>query len=601
MKTLFASLRTRIFLACALVAVGGIGAALMAVNSVVTAQAEQELQRGLEDAANLVVDHQRILLGGLRTQARLMADLPLLKAAVETRDAPTVQSLAETLHRQAPADLFVVRGRDGQALADAGGRVRGAPLEPAPPGLRESAAVWPSDGGVIAAVTTPIWIEPASPEVLGALTVGLHLDAAARARQLTDGQVIFALNGRPVAGTLEGADRDAVADWLARGAQGPLSIGDEEYAGAVRRLPVADAAVLAGGGAVDPAPSLDLVVLRSRTERLAVLAAVRAALGVTAVALLLLAILLSYGVARTITRPLGAITGVMRETAASGDLTRRIDLPDDPWQDEDARLLARSYNAMTESIGRFQREAAQRERLSSLGRLSTVLAHEVRNPLMIVKAALRSLRQPGATTDQVHTAAADIDEEVVRLNRLVNDVLDYARPIRFALQPADLSRICQDAASAATADGGQPNVVLRLDPTAASVVTDAERLRTALVNLLANARQATASEQSRNGGGPAPDVELETRAVRDDRIQVVIRDRGVGIPPAELPRVFEPFFTTRRAGSGIGLAIVRTIAEGLGGSVRLESQDGQGATAIVELPRDSRPAGDAASAARVSA
>ena len=83
----------------------------------------------------------------------------------------------------------------------------------------------------------------------------------------------------------------------------------------------------------------------------------------------------------------------MREVAATGDLTRKIALRGPArWDDEDARLLATTFNTLTDSIARFQREVAQKERLSSLGRLSTVIAHEVRNPLMIIKAALRTLR-----------------------------------------------------------------------------------------------------------------------------------------------------------------------------------------------------------------
>ncbi len=83
----------------------------------------------------------------------------------------------------------------------------------------------------------------------------------------------------------------------------------------------------------------------------------------------------------------------MREMAATGDLTRRVSLKSRPWDDEDARLLASTFNTLTESIARFQREAAQKERLSALGRLSTVIAHEIRNPLMIIKS---SLPQPAA-------------------------------------------------------------------------------------------------------------------------------------------------------------------------------------------------------------
>src|SRR4029079_16775147 len=109
-----------------------------------------------------------------------------------------------------------------------------------------------------------------------------------------------------------------------------------------------------------------------------------------------LATVLSFAVARTITRPLATITGVMREVAATGDLTRKIVLRRGArWNDEDARLLATTFNTLTDSIARVQREMSQKERLSSLGRLSTVIAHEVRNPLMIIKAALHTLRQEG--------------------------------------------------------------------------------------------------------------------------------------------------------------------------------------------------------------
>ena len=201
---------------------------------------------------------------------------------------------------------------------------------------------------------------------------------------------------------------------------------------------------------------------------------------------------MSYAVARTVTRPLGAITATMREMASTGDLTRRIALsPNARWEDEDARLLATTFNSMTDSIARFQREAAQRERLSSLGRLSTVVAHEIRNPLMIIKTALRSLKQDPVQPAQVRAAVADIDEEVARLNRIVSEVLDFARPIKFELGPVDLNALAEDAARAVGATEG-PAVEIRLELAAnlPPVVTDGERLRLVLVNILTNARHA---------------------------------------------------------------------------------------------------------------
>src|SRR5262249_59044735 len=129
--------------------------------------------------------------------------------------------------------------------------------------------------------------------------------------------------------------------------------------------------------------------------QLAGLQAIHTGLALTAILAVGLATLLSFAVARTITRPLAAITDAMREVAATGDLTRKIAVRHgDRWDDEDARLLATPFNTLTDSIARFQRDISHKERLSSLGRLSTVIAHEIRNPLMIIKGSLHTLRQP---------------------------------------------------------------------------------------------------------------------------------------------------------------------------------------------------------------
>ena len=165
--------------------------------------------------------------------------------------------------------------------------------------------------------------------------------------------------------------------------------------------------------------------------------------------------MLGFAVASTITRPLASITDVMREVAATGDLTRKIVVRQhDRWDDEDARLLATTFNTLTDSIARFQREASQKERLTSLGRLSTVIAHEIRNPLMIIKASLHTLRQGEPSDAAVKEAIADIDHEVTRLNRIVNEVLDFSRPIRFDLAPTDLAALCRESAAAAQVSPG---------------------------------------------------------------------------------------------------------------------------------------------------
>src|SRR5262249_18520463 len=135
-------------------------------------------------------------------------------------------------------------------------------------------------------------------------------------------------------------------------------------------------------------------------------------------------------------------------------------------------------------------EVSQKERLSSLGRLSTVIAHEVRNPLMIIKASLHALGRSDISPSARREAIADIDEEVARLNRLVNEVLDFARPIPFERTPTDLNGLCRESAAATEAASAGPPVRLTPDEGMGRIEVDPERLRLALVNLLVNARQA---------------------------------------------------------------------------------------------------------------
>jgi two-component system sensor histidine kinase HydH len=239
-------------------------------------------------------------------------------------------------------------------------------------------------------------------------------------------------------------------------------------------------------------------------------------------------------------------------------------------------MLATTFNTLTDSIVRFQREAAQRERLSSLGRLSTVIAHEVRNPLMIIKGALRTMARDGATAADVRDAATDIDEEIDRLNSLVNDVLDVARPIRFDPAPADINVVCRDAVQAASAGRANGPVAMSLAPSLPELVTDSERLRTVLVNLLTNADHAIE-------GRPAATVTLITQQTGDRRVAVTIRDTGKGIAEDDLPRIFDPYFTTRRAGTGLGLAIAKNIVEGLGGSISVATRPGAGTDFRIDI------------------
>ena len=564
------SITNRIFLASALLAMLSIAAAVYFVSSRMTVETEAELQADLKEAATLV-DEQRVTqFDNVARTAGLIADLPKFKAALDIGDRPTMMPIAADYQQQAGADLLMVTGRQGQELALVG---EIAAAHPVPAGFsvvdgKMTPAFWAHPSGVLEVVSVPVTLGLERPELLGTLTLGYLLDdrRAAQFKSLTGAEIAFAMDGAVRASTLGPASAEALTPLLSERGPTRITIGNEEYVALAQPFGP-------NRGPNEPAA----IIMRSRSERLRSLSAIQAALAGIAIGATLLAIVVSYGVARTITRPLASITDHMRHIAATGDLTRKIPTKrKGGWDDEDAHMLATTFNTLTDSIVRFQREAAQRERLSSLGRLSTVIAHEVRNPLMIIKGALRTLARRGATAADVRDAAKDIDEEIDRLNNLVNDVLDVARPIRFDPAPADINGVCRDAVQAAGAGRVNGPVAMSLAPALPELVTDSERLRTVLINLLTNADHAIE-------GRPAAHVTLITQQTGDRRVAVTIRDTGKGIAEDDLPRIFDPYFTTRRAGTGLGLAIAKNIVEGLGGSISVATRPGAGTDFRIDI------------------
>jgi signal transduction histidine kinase len=605
-----------------------IGFAVYFVAVRVVQDAEDELSRGLVEAGKLVEQHRTTLADTFRAEAELIADLPRLKAAVETGDAPTVAPIVRDYQARIGSDLFVVTDRNGYVLF-AVGLQPGQPTIVNLPGVTRALAgakssnFWPQPTGVLQVVTVPIAIGVRSPEILGTLSIGFLFDhkLAAQFKSLTDSEVAFAIDGEIRAATVQASDQRALAGLLGSKGVSRVRLNGDDYVALVEPfLPIAaaaDAGNPTGASAVSASESEAVgpevpaaIILQSRTERLRFLNELFVGLAGTALFAILLAVGLSYAVARTVTRPLGVITAAMRDVAATGDLTRKLDLPrGGGWHDEDTSLLARTFNTLTDSIARFQRDAAQRERLSSLGRLSTVIAHEIRNPLMIIKASLRTLRRESITAAETREAAADIDEEVARLNRVVNDVLDFSRPIRFEFATADLNGLCAECAAATTTDGHGPAVRVIGDPSVSSVVTDADRLRNVLVNLLINARDAVlaragghgevphatgsapSARSARTTGSPLdrlgvtfPDIELRIARGAAGQIVIIVADQGRGIAAEDLPRVFDPYFTTKRTGTGLGLAIAKNIVEGMGGTIVVESRVGEGTQMRIELP-----------------
>ena len=226
---------------------------------------------------------------------------------------------------------------------------------------------------------------------------------------------------------------------------------------------------------------------------------------------------------------------------------------------------------------RLAERLRERERLAAIGAMAAGLAHEIRNPLGAIKGAAEYL-DPATLRDADESEFLQvIIEETDRLNSVVSQFLDYARPFRAHLEPTDINLVVQKTAKLVEAHRGATPVSLDLEPDIPKLQADGEQLRQVILNLVLNGLEASRDRQ-------AP-VHIRTRHLPErGLVELRVTDRGCGIPTEDLDRVFIPFFTTKQQGTGLGLAVCQRIIHNHGGSIYPESQVGEGTSFVVQLP-----------------
>jgi len=239
-------------------------------------------------------------------------------------------------------------------------------------------------------------------------------------------------------------------------------------------------------------------------------------------------------------------------------------------------------------LERAHADARRSERLAALGQLSAGLAHEIRNPLSVIKGSAEMLNQRLHDSNPLASELAGyISTEVNRLSALVTRFLNFARPLNPERVPQDITALL-DHSVKLVADqwqGGTVGVERAYASNLPRVPLDAGLTEQAFVNLVQNAYEAMGSQ-----GGVLTLRVSETERNGRYGVEVRLQDTGPGIPAEQREQVFNPFVTTKKTGVGLGLAIVSKIVDGHHGSIRLESPQGQGASFVVFFPVDEHPA-----------
>lgn len=230
-------------------------------------------------------------------------------------------------------------------------------------------------------------------------------------------------------------------------------------------------------------------------------------------------------------------------------------------------------------IEHLKREMERKERLASIGSLAAGVAHEIRNPLSSIKGFATYFKERYRDTPDDQRIADIMVGEVERLNRVIGQLLDFARPMDLRKEPRPLLDIVNRSLDTVEKQAQERGITIhRPHPSAEPCIAevDPDKIGQVMLNCLLNAMEAM-----EGGGALSVSVDCDEKP---SRFCIIIHDTGHGIPADDLPQIFVPYFTSKQSGTGLGLAIVHKIMEAHGGEIKVESVQGQGTTVTLIIP-----------------
>lgn len=507
----------------------------------------------------------------LRSVSLVLSNMSDVRAAFQTNDRATIRDTASEIWSKISQSsaLFLVTDPSGEVIASLGG---GDALGSRVDVVRDGAPRFPAQtdgfavegGRLYEFVVTPVYVQTETgPGLLNVLVAGFAVDASVAAelkRQTGGSDFVFLAGGMPLASTVAPAQSSRIAQQYRR-----------QTALQHVNLPDGELAVLGTTlRNIEGAPVGDLLIVHSFDAIRKNLDALQRKLFLIWAAAILAGLAVSILLARRILKPIRQLDEAASLIAKQEYGTR---VPEG-GNDELGRL-ARTFNAMCGSIQDARAELIRQERILTIGRLSTSIVHDLRNPLASIYGGAEMMMDGNLSEAQMHRLA----ENIYRSSRVINDLLqelsDVSRGRMHAPEMCRLSEVVDAAVGVGSNLAERQGVAVRaeIDP-ALELPLERARMERVFQNLITNAVEAMPE------GG-----RVEIHAERNGTgVIVKVDDTGPGIPVSVRERLFEPFVTSRKSGLGLGLALSRQTVLEHGGDLWVEDGNGAGAHFRLRLP-----------------
>jgi PAS domain S-box-containing protein len=232
---------------------------------------------------------------------------------------------------------------------------------------------------------------------------------------------------------------------------------------------------------------------------------------------------------------------------------------------------------------RLESELLRQERMATLGQLTATVSHELRNPLGVIRTSAFVLREGlNGEAPNIRRSLERIERSVVRCDRIIDELLDFTRISDLVLEPTAIDAWLEETLNEQVMP---PGVALRLELAMPDMAVpfDRDRFRRAIINVFDNGYQAIIGKGREDTDSAEHSLTVRTRK-HDGRVEVIFEDTGPGIAPEVYEHIFEPLFSTKGFGVGLGLPVVKQIMEQHGGGIEIESEEGRGARVCLWLP-----------------